>query len=146
MNWRNPQMRQAMADVLRFWMRRGMDGLRVDAAAVLAVDTLLREDPPNPDFREGATPPPERFERVHTDDRPVTLEYLAELQQVIEATPLPCPPAAGPAASENSTLRLAKEPHRIFRVPSWLVRRELGPKEILAPDGRPSRMSRKEQV
>jgi alpha-glucosidase len=87
LNWRNPQVRQAMADVLRFWMRRGIDGFRVDAAAVLAVDTLLRDDPPNPDFREGETPPPERFERVYTDDRPVTLEYLAGLHEVIEEFP-----------------------------------------------------------
>jgi alpha-glucosidase len=87
LNWRNPQVRQAMADVLRFWMRRGIDGFRVDAAAVLAVDTRLRNDPPNPEFREGVTPPPERFERVYTDDRSVTLEYLAGLRQVIEEFP-----------------------------------------------------------
>jgi alpha-glucosidase len=76
-----------MADVLRFWMDRGIKGFRVDAAAVLAIDTLLRDDPPNPGFREGETPPPERFERVYTDDRPVTLEYLAGLHEVIEEFP-----------------------------------------------------------
>jgi alpha-glucosidase len=84
LNWRNPQVRRAMAEVLRFWMRRGIDGFRVDAAAVLAVDTLLRDDPPNPEFREGETPPPERFERVYTDDRPVTLEYLTGLHEVLD--------------------------------------------------------------
>src|ERR687895_2259244 len=36
LNWRNPQVRAAMADVLRFWLRRGIDGFRIDAAAVLA--------------------------------------------------------------------------------------------------------------
>jgi alpha-glucosidase len=29
LNWRNPEVRAAMADVLRFWMRRGVDGFRV---------------------------------------------------------------------------------------------------------------------
>ena len=48
LNWRNPQVRAAMADVLRFWLRRGVDGFRIDAAAVLAEDALLRDDPPNP--------------------------------------------------------------------------------------------------
>src|SRR3546814_14489614 len=35
LNWRNPQVREAMHDVLRFWLRRGVDGFRVDAAEVL---------------------------------------------------------------------------------------------------------------
>ena len=30
LNWRNPQVRAAMYDVLRFWLRRGVDGFRVD--------------------------------------------------------------------------------------------------------------------
>jgi glycosidase len=72
-----------MHDVLRFWMNRGVDGFRVDAAAVLAEDALLRDDPPNPDFDE-TMPPPERFRRVYTDARPDSLAYLSELRQVID--------------------------------------------------------------
>src|SRR3954466_402071 len=30
LNWRNPDVQHAMHDVLRFWMRRGVDGFRVD--------------------------------------------------------------------------------------------------------------------
>ena len=30
LNWRNPQVRAAMHDVLRFWLDRGVDGFRVD--------------------------------------------------------------------------------------------------------------------
>jgi len=56
LNWRNPEVRAAMADVLRFWMRRGVDGFRVDASAVLAEDALLRDDPIDPEADE-ATPP-----------------------------------------------------------------------------------------
>jgi alpha-glucosidase len=29
-NWRNPQVRQAMLDVFRFWLERGVDGFRLD--------------------------------------------------------------------------------------------------------------------
>lgn len=36
LNWRNPEVREAMAEVLRFWLRRGVDGFRVDASALLA--------------------------------------------------------------------------------------------------------------
>jgi alpha-glucosidase len=75
-----------MADVLRFWMRRGVDGFRVDASAVLAEDELLRDDPPDPEAIP-RTPPPQRLKRVFTDDRPETMEYLEELRSVIDEFP-----------------------------------------------------------
>ncbi len=86
LNWRNPELRRAMADVLRFWLERGIDGFRVDASAVLIEDALLRDDPPNPDADE-QTPPPERLTRRFTDDRPETLECLAELRRVVDSFP-----------------------------------------------------------
>ena len=33
LNWRNPQVRQAMQLVLQFWLDRGVDGFRVDAVS-----------------------------------------------------------------------------------------------------------------
>ena len=30
LNWRNPEVREAMMDVLRFWFERGVDGFRID--------------------------------------------------------------------------------------------------------------------
>jgi alpha-glucosidase len=86
LNWRNPGVRLAMADVLRFWLRRGVDGFRIDAAAVLVEDDLLRDDPPNPDFGL-RSPPPDRLQRVYTDARPETLDYLAELRQAVDEFP-----------------------------------------------------------
>ncbi|MFL6818386.1 MAG: alpha-amylase family glycosyl hydrolase [Bradyrhizobium sp.] len=83
LNWRNPQVRSAMADVLRFWMRRGVNGFRFDASAVLAEDALLRDDPESPDADEN-TPPPQRLMRVFSDDRPESLQYLKELRHVID--------------------------------------------------------------
>jgi alpha-glucosidase len=87
LNWRNPEVRSAMADVLRFWMHRGVDGFRIDAAAVLAEDALLRDDPPNPKAREQDLPPPERNERVNTNYRPEVLDWLAELRAVVDEFP-----------------------------------------------------------
>ncbi|RVG14649.1 alpha-amylase family glycosyl hydrolase [Sinorhizobium meliloti] len=86
LNWRNPAVRFAFADVLRFWLRRGVDGFRVDASAVLAEDPLLRDEPPNPDF-DSKTPPPERFKRVFTDVRPETMSYIEEMRAMIEEFP-----------------------------------------------------------
>jgi alpha-glucosidase len=86
LNWRNPEVRAAMTDVLRFWMRRGADGFRFDASAVLIEDALLRDEPLNPDFDDD-TPPPEKYLRVFTDDRPETLGYLSELRRVVDEFP-----------------------------------------------------------
>jgi alpha-glucosidase len=86
LNWRNPQVRHAMADVLRFWMRRGVDGFRADAAAVLIEDDRLRDEPPNPEFTEDR-PPPERLRHVFTDCRPETLDHLTELREVLDEFP-----------------------------------------------------------
>jgi alpha-glucosidase len=83
LNWRNVDVRAAMADVLRFWMRRGIDGFRVDASAVLAEDELLRDDPHDPEADE-STPPPQRLKRIFTDDRPESMGYLEELRRVTE--------------------------------------------------------------
>ena len=48
LNWRNPEVRKAMLDVLRFWLDRGVDGFRLDAAHLILKDPDLRDNPPNP--------------------------------------------------------------------------------------------------
>ncbi|WP_291976169.1 MULTISPECIES: alpha-amylase family glycosyl hydrolase [unclassified Chelatococcus] len=83
LNWRNPEVREEMAGILRFWMARGVDGFRMDASAVLAEDELMRDDPPNPTADEN-TPPPEHLKRVFTDDRPESMTYIEELRSVID--------------------------------------------------------------
>ena len=52
-NWRNPELREAMLGVLRFWLDRGVDGFRVDALRQVLKDPDWRDNPPNPDFRPG---------------------------------------------------------------------------------------------
>jgi glycosidase len=48
LDWRNPEVKAAMFDVLRFWLDRGVDGFRIDVAQFVAKDPLLRDNPPNP--------------------------------------------------------------------------------------------------
>ncbi len=49
LNWRNPQVRDAMMAVLRFWLNRGVDGFRMDVVWLILKDPELRDNPPNPD-------------------------------------------------------------------------------------------------
>jgi glycosidase len=47
LNWRNPEVKEAMFDVLRFWLDRGVDGFRIDAAQFPMKDPEMRSNPPN---------------------------------------------------------------------------------------------------
>jgi alpha-glucosidase len=50
-NWNNPEVRREFEDILRFWFDRGVDGVRIDSAAVLVKDGSLADagdDPGSP--------------------------------------------------------------------------------------------------
>jgi alpha-glucosidase len=83
LNWRNPEVRAAMHDVLRFWMRRGVDGFRVDVMWHLMKDDQFRDNPPNPAYREGQ-PEIERLLQVHSADHPDIHEVVRELREVVD--------------------------------------------------------------
>ncbi len=40
-NWDSPDVRREFEDVLRFWFERGVDGIRIDSAALLCKDATL---------------------------------------------------------------------------------------------------------
>ena len=40
-NWGSPDVRREFEDVLRFWFSRGVDGIRIDSAALLSKDAAL---------------------------------------------------------------------------------------------------------
>src|SRR4051794_14087549 len=46
LDWRNPEVVEAMQRVIRFWLDRGVDGYRIDAIDRLLKDPELRDDPP----------------------------------------------------------------------------------------------------
>ncbi len=46
LNWSNPEVVQAMRDVLRFWLNLGVDGFRIDVVHGLGKDPALPDDPP----------------------------------------------------------------------------------------------------
>ncbi|MFI9602144.1 glycoside hydrolase family 13 protein [Streptomyces sp. NPDC052043] len=52
LNWAHPVVRQEHEDILRFWFERGVAGVRIDSAALLAKDPAL------PDLVEGQGPHP----------------------------------------------------------------------------------------
>ena len=83
LNWRNPEVRAAMHDVLRFWLNRGVDGFRVDVLWHLIKDDQWRDNPPNPGYRAGA-PPHHSQIPLYTTDRPEVQKIVAGLRRVVD--------------------------------------------------------------
>jgi len=82
LNWRNPQVQDAMHDVLRFWLKRGVDGFRVDVLWRLIKDDQFRNNPPNPYFKPGIAPPDEVLQ-VYSGDRPEVHDVVAGMRRVL---------------------------------------------------------------
>ena len=83
LNWRNPAVRAAMYDVLRFWLDRGVDGFRVDVIWLLIKDAELRDNPLNPNYRPtdaGIT----RLLPLYSADQPETHDIVAEMRAVLD--------------------------------------------------------------
>ena len=86
LNWRNPDVRKAMYDTLRFWLDRGVDGFRVDVLWHLAKDPQFRDDPINPDFGPD-DPPYRRLIPQYSADQPGILDIATEMRRVLEEYP-----------------------------------------------------------
>jgi alpha-glucosidase len=80
LNWRNRQVRDAMYDALRFWLDRGVDGFRVDVMWHLVKDEVFRDNPANPDYREGEGSPYRRLIPAYSADQPEVHEVVAEMR------------------------------------------------------------------
>jgi alpha-glucosidase len=83
LNWRNPSVRAAIYDVMRFWLGKGVDGFRVDVLWHLIKDAAFRDNPPNPNYVEGR-PPHEKLLAQYSTDQPEVLEVVAEMRRVID--------------------------------------------------------------
>ncbi len=83
LDWRNPEVRAAIYDVMRFWLGRGVDGFRIDALPCVAKDDLLRDNPHNPGWREGM-PLGMRQSRLNSEDAPAILEIIHQLRSVTD--------------------------------------------------------------
>jgi alpha-glucosidase len=86
LNWRNPHVRIAMHDVMRFWFRRGVDGFRIDALWHLLKDDQFRDNPKNPNFCP-SDPPHRCVLPHHTTDLPDMQDVISGFRQVADEFP-----------------------------------------------------------
>jgi alpha-glucosidase len=84
LNWRNPELREAMFDVLRFWLDRGVDGFRVDVMWLLIKDGQFRNNPVNPGYHAGA-PSVNRLLPLYSSDRPEIHDLVAAMRSILDS-------------------------------------------------------------
>ncbi len=78
-DWRNPEVREAFYDVMRYWFDLGVDGFRLDVATGYFKDAELRSNPPSlkavPDFFQ---------KHVYDRNRPEFHEVFREMRKVAD--------------------------------------------------------------
>jgi alpha-glucosidase len=86
LNWRNPEVKAAMFDTLRFWLDRGVDGFRMDVIGLIIKDEQLRDNPPNPnappDLPENAIF--HRLQQVYNMDQGEVHAVLREIRHLFD--------------------------------------------------------------
>jgi alpha-glucosidase len=86
LNWRNPAVRRAMLDVLRFWLDRGVDGFRVDALRQVIKDEQFRDNPPNPEHTADQGPYASLLP-VYSTDQPEVHDVIRAMRQTADSYP-----------------------------------------------------------
>ena len=82
LNWRNDAVREAMFEVMRFWLDKGVDGFRVDVIWHLIKDEDFRDNPPNPDWEPGQSEI-NRNLQIHSADQPEIHDVIEQMRDVL---------------------------------------------------------------
>jgi alpha-glucosidase len=84
LDWRNPEVVEAMQAALRFWVERGAAGYRVDAIDRLLKDPDLRDDPPASEHYGLPVGEHElKLALTHSRNAPDTGEALARIREAV---------------------------------------------------------------
>jgi alpha-glucosidase len=83
LNWRNPEVQNAMHDVMRFWFDRGVDGFRIDALRQVMKHADLPDNPPNPNWQPGQSPY-DSLLPAYSADQPELMDVVHRYREVAE--------------------------------------------------------------
>lgn len=84
LNWRNPEVQKAMFDILRFWMKRGVNGFRSDAIHHLMKDEKFRDEPENPAYRPEKDDPHNSLLHLYTKGHPDLPGMIEKICMVLD--------------------------------------------------------------
>ncbi|GAA4399750.1 alpha-amylase family glycosyl hydrolase [Nibrella viscosa] len=83
LNWRNPEVQQAMLDVMRFWLDKGVDGFRVDVMWHMIKDDQFRDNPVNPDYQPHMATY-EQLYPVYSTDQAEVHDIVRKMREVLD--------------------------------------------------------------
>jgi len=111
LNFHNPQVRAAALDSVRFWLDKGVDGVRLDAINFCFHDRQLRDNPPKPKAqrvgRGFSADNPYAFQyHYYNNTQPENLAFLGELRALMDRYPDIA--ALGEISSEDSLATMAE--------------------------------------
>mgnify|MGYP005836786087 CR=1 FL=1 len=82
LNWRNPEVREALFGAVKYWLDRGVDGFRLDLINFLYEDEMLRDNPRKPGLR-----PYDWQRHLYDRSRPESVELVRELRRLLDGYP-----------------------------------------------------------
>ena len=111
LDFHHPEVRAATLDNVKFWLDRGVYGLRLDAINFCFHDRLLRDNPPKPAaLRTGrgfsADNPYAYQYHFHNNTQPENLAFLEELRALLDRYPDVA--ALGEISAEDSLATMAE--------------------------------------
>ncbi len=111
LNFHHPEVRLAALDNIRFWLDKGVDGVRLDAINFCFHDRQLRDNPAKPQDKRvgrGFSPDnPYAFQYHHYNNtQPENLAFLGELRALMDRYPDIA--ALGEISSEDSLATMAE--------------------------------------
>jgi alpha-glucosidase len=81
LNWRNPEVRNAIYDIMRFWLDKGIDGFRIDVIWHLIKDRQLRDNPKNPYYEEHMSNY-DQLLPLYSTDQPEVHEIVEQMRAI----------------------------------------------------------------
>ena len=92
LNFHCEAVQQQLLDDMEFWLKRGVDGFRLDAANFYFHDAKLRDNPPNLDIKEGGigvrADNPYAYQRhVYDKTQPENLAFLRKVRALLNRYP-----------------------------------------------------------
>lgn len=84
LNWRNPDVKRAMLNVMRFWLDRGVDGFRIDVLWHIVKASDFPDNPLNPNWTPARTER-DRVLQLHSTDQPEAHAIAAEMRALADS-------------------------------------------------------------
>jgi len=85
LNFRNPAVVEAMHEVIRFWLERGVDGFRVDVIAQLIKDVEFRDNPEVPAGQRLSQLERLAYEHRYSSDQPAVHDIVRGFRRVLDS-------------------------------------------------------------